>query len=44
MNKYEIRQKGKRWVVWNTEYGYVEHIGSEESCRQWLENVKGIFG
>ena len=42
--KYTIKAKGKRWVVWDVQGGYVQHEGSYESCQEWIKNVTELFG
>ena len=29
-----------RYCVWNVTLGYVEHVGTEPSCRTWVRNVR----
>ena len=30
------------YEVWNATLEYVEHIGTFDSCRNWLDNVRGL--
>lgn len=42
--RYEIRRHGRQFMVWDTTAGYAVHVGSEQSCREYISNVSELFG